>query len=206
MNPTAKAQAPKTSGWQPSPELRLVADFINTLELPNGPDMIGTPDMLKRWLEEHKLWPSRCRLSPADVTHAQAVREALRSLLEAKEGGPPSAEASQTLARAARSAHFVLSFEPDGDAQFEPAPGGVDAALGRILAAAARSMFDGSWSRLKACQDERCRYAFFDYSKNRSGRWCNMAVCGNRAKARRYRQHHRPPGRSQSVSRSRSGA
>ena len=48
-------------------------------------------------------------------------------------------------------------------------------------------MADGTWRRLKACREDTCQWAFYDRSKNRSGTWCSMAVCGNRAKARAYR-------------------
>jgi predicted RNA-binding Zn ribbon-like protein len=50
------------------------------------------------------------------------------------------------------------------------------------------AMMDGTWTRLKACRNTACRYVFYDYSKNRSGTWCTMAICGNRLKTRKYRQ------------------
>jgi predicted RNA-binding Zn ribbon-like protein len=48
-----------------------------------------------------------------------------------------------------------------------------------------------SWERLKACRAEDCRWAFLDDAKNHSRAWCSMKVCGNRAKARAYRERHR---------------
>jgi predicted RNA-binding Zn ribbon-like protein len=47
------------------------------------------------------------------------------------------------------------------------------------------------WSaegRLKLCPGEQCGWLFMDLSKNRSRRWCEMQVCGNRAKSRRYQR------------------
>src|SRR3712207_8580100 len=41
--------------------------------------------------------------------------------------------------------------------------------------------------RLKACPWDSCQWAFYDQSRNRSGVWCNMAVCGNRAKVAAHR-------------------
>lgn len=42
--------------------------------------------------------------------------------------------------------------------------------------------------RLKICSN--CGWLFLDRSRNRSRTWCDMAVCGNRAKAsRHYRRH-----------------
>ena len=52
----------------------------------------------------------------------------------------------------------------------------------------ATAQADGTWHRLKACADDGCRWAFYDHSKNRRGRWCSMAVCGNQHKARAYRE------------------
>jgi predicted RNA-binding Zn ribbon-like protein len=49
-------------------------------------------------------------------------------------------------------------------------------------------MADGSWQRLKACRSDTCRWAFVDNARNRSRQWCDMRVCGNRQKARLYRQ------------------
>jgi predicted RNA-binding Zn ribbon-like protein len=54
-------------------------------------------------------------------------------------------------------------------------------------------MFDaiaaGTWGRLRACPT--CQWAFYDTSRNRSSRWCDMAVCGNRAKQHAFNQRRR---------------
>lgn len=42
--------------------------------------------------------------------------------------------------------------------------------------------------RVKQCEGDSCGWLFFDTSRNRSRRWCSMADCGNRAKARRFYQ------------------
>jgi predicted RNA-binding Zn ribbon-like protein len=52
-------------------------------------------------------------------------------------------------------------------------------------------MADGTWDRLKACAADDCHWAFYDHTRNRSGRWCSMAVCGNRAKVERFRERAR---------------
>jgi len=46
--------------------------------------------------------------------------------------------------------------------------------------------------RLKICR--HCGWLFIDRSKNRSRMWCDMAVCGNRTKAKRFYERHRPGG------------
>src|SRR5690349_20111373 len=61
-------------------------------------------------------------------------------------------------------------------------------AMGRLVAALYAAMQSEEWDRLKLCGSGSCRWAFYDRSKNHSSRWCTMASCGNRAKARRFRQ------------------
>jgi predicted RNA-binding Zn ribbon-like protein len=43
---------------------------------------------------------------------------------------------------------------------------------------------------LKACPADDCQYAFYDRSRNHSAVWCDMKVCGNRAKVRQFRTRH----------------
>jgi predicted RNA-binding Zn ribbon-like protein len=52
----------------------------------------------------------------------------------------------------------------------------------------------GTWGRLKACEREVCRWAFYDRSMNRSGHWCSMSVCGQREKSRRAYRRRRARG------------
>ncbi len=59
------------------------------------------------------------------------------------------------------------------------------------MAIVVRAMADGSWSRIKACRNDTCRWLFYDQSRNRSGTWCTMAICGSRMKARAYRARQR---------------
>ena len=57
-----------------------------------------------------------------------------------------------------------------------------------VVVPVAEAVRDRSWQRVKACRADDCRWAFYDRSRNRSGVWCDMAVCGNRAKVRAYRR------------------
>lgn len=61
------------------------------------------------------------------------------------------------------------------------------AALLRPVADSAESLlFGDELDRVKECHGEDCNWLFVDSSRNRSRRWCDMADCGNRAKARRF--------------------
>jgi predicted RNA-binding Zn ribbon-like protein len=68
---------------------------------------------------------------------------------------------------------------------------GVDGALARLLAIVSAAAESGQWERLKACPRDPCFWAFYDRSKNRSGRWCRMEDCGNIEKARAFRERKR---------------
>jgi len=125
------------------------------------------------------------------VRRAAALREALRALLLANNGEPVDPGAVGTINEIADDLSCRVRFGPAGDCELEPTGRGIEAALGAILAIVYRSMAEGSWERLKACRADTCQWAFYDRSKNRSGAWCSMAVCGNRAKARAYRQRQR---------------
>jgi predicted RNA-binding Zn ribbon-like protein len=69
---------------------------------------------------------------------------------------------------------------------------GLDSILWPILRSAARLLTDGEHSRIGQCADDRgCGYLFYDTSRNRSRRWCDMTSCGNRAKSQRHYARHR---------------
>jgi predicted RNA-binding Zn ribbon-like protein len=56
-----------------------------------------------------------------------------------------------------------------------------------IVESAADAMILGELGRVRRCADGRCPRVFFDRTKNGRRRWCDMATCGNRAKAARHR-------------------
>jgi predicted RNA-binding Zn ribbon-like protein len=116
------------------------------------------------------------------------MREALRKLLLAHNGAPLDPAAVDAVNNAAKSAELVVRFDDEGNAALVPVRTGIDGALGRLIAIVYRSMAEGTWERMKACPEDKCEWAFYDWSKNRSATWCDMAVCGNRAKARAYRE------------------
>jgi predicted RNA-binding Zn ribbon-like protein len=174
--------------------LELIRGFLNTLDIDDGIEALDSPEALAAWLAEHELLDPRARLDRADLERAVEVREALRKLLLANNGAPLDPGALETLNRVGDSAAMVVRFDGGGGSELAPVRAGIDGALARMLGIVARAMAEGTWSRLKACPDPTCHWAFYDYSKNRSGHWCSMAVCGNRNKARAYRERQRRGG------------
>ncbi len=172
-------------------QLEHVRAFINTADLESGQEQLGSGDALAAWLAEHGLADAGVEPTPDDLERAIALREALREVLIAHNLRTPApAAAYDALDAAACRARLRLRFRLGVDSTLEPEASGVDGALGRLLAIVHLSTEDGTWQRLKACRLETCEWAFYDHTKNRSGAWCNMAECGNRAKARAYRERH----------------
>ena len=162
--------------------LRLVQDFVNTVDREHGPDLLDAPAGLREWLD-HRGLAAGATVGPAEVAAALDVREALRALLLANNGGPPAPEAHAVLEDAARRAGLAPVF---GEAALVPAAGGLDGALGRVLAVVFAAMLDGRWERLKACPRDVCGWVFMDRSHANRGTWCSMKICGNRVKAGAY--------------------
>jgi predicted RNA-binding Zn ribbon-like protein len=171
-------------------DLELVRQFLNTRDVEEGIDEIADPEGLSTWLAANDL-AAGPRLGAADVERAATMRESLRALTFANNGEPLEPGAVTTLNSLAAEAHLLVRFDEHGHGVLEPAEDGARAALGELLAIVFRSMAEGSWARLKACRDAGCQWAFYDLSKNRSATWCSMEVCGNRAKARAYRERRR---------------
>ena len=179
-------------GRERAPEpLRLVQLFVNTFDIENEVEELSSAAALEETLVRiGVLTEHQARLGEADLRIALAAREALRSLALGNSGIPVAVDALVTLERVARAAQFTLRFEPDGRARLAPAASGLDGALGRILAVVHEAMADGSWARLKGCPRDVCHWVFYDRSRNASGKWCSMAVCGNRTNTRAYRRRH----------------
>ncbi|MFC0866105.1 CGNR zinc finger domain-containing protein [Sphaerimonospora cavernae] len=171
--------------------LEIVRTFINTRDLELTTDDLSDPEGLRDWLSGHGLLDPSASVSPGEWRQAVEVREALRALARRNSGRPISPEDTAALNRLSCDADVRLRYDLDGTQTLGPRHGeGVREALGRILAIVGTTTLDGTWQRLKVCPAEGCLWAFYDHSRNRSGTWCQMAECGNRAKARAYRRRH----------------
>ena len=179
----------------PAPgSLETVRAFVNTWDVDDGIELLTGPAELAHWLAEQGLAEGGAkdlRASAADLRRALELREALRAHLLAHHDQPLPGDAAATLDAAATRARLTLRFTGPDETTLEPAASGVDGALGRLLAIVARAIEDGTWQRLKVCPADTCQWAFYDASRNRSAVWCDMRVCGNRAKVRGFRERTR---------------
>jgi predicted RNA-binding Zn ribbon-like protein len=181
---------PQPGGRPPAPgRLALVQAFLNShydLETEHGAELLHSPAALVAWLSRAGLLDERSETDgdDHDLRRALAVREGLRALA-ADGGGRP-----HLLEVATHGAGVEVRTGPGGGLHFVAGPAaGVSGALGVLLAITTVAIADQSWSRLKICPGDDCGWAFYDGSRNRSGRWCSMSVCGGRAKARSH--YHR---------------
>ncbi|MCP2030738.1 putative RNA-binding Zn ribbon-like protein [Okibacterium sp. HSC-33S16] len=167
------------------PALLLVRDFVNTVEWQIDNDSWQDPSDLAGWCTNKLGWQGH-DLNADDLDLAKRLREGLRSVLLMHAGHYPFAKPLEELNDALRRLPLRMSFD-DGGAFSLSAAGasGIAPALTPVLSAVEAARADGNWTRLKACSRDTCRWAYWDNSRNQSGRWCSMAGCGNYIKMRR---------------------
>ncbi len=162
--------------------LALVQDLVNTLDVESGVDSLDTD-----------AGRSAFGLAPGDVAAARELRESLRAACLAHAGHPPHRPVRDLTALLA-AGPLVVRVE-DGTGVASLAPADASALTARVAAAIAEGVADGAWQRLKACEATDCLWAYYDRSPGGRGRWCDMGVCGSRAKMRAYRARNSAPKR-----------
>jgi predicted RNA-binding Zn ribbon-like protein len=175
--------------------LLLVQSFVNTREEDAGTDLLAESTTAHEWLSEAGILPDLV-LDESGLTLIRDIRESIRTLLVHNAGGAPPTEAElRPLAHLARSSKFRPFVAEDGLMSLEPEAGAGLRPMARLLLIIRDAQRDGSWSRLKACRNADCLWAFFDRSHARRGAWCDMAACGNRIKNRNLRSRRSATGR-----------
>jgi predicted RNA-binding Zn ribbon-like protein len=175
---------------KPAPgSLALVQGFVNTRNIMRGYDLLDEVEGAAGWLVERGLLDGNVGLAEEGRLRLVEFREGLRRILLGHNGGPVG-EGVDVLNEAAEDALLRVRFDAGGAPGLLPAGAGsaVGGVAARLLVAAVGASSEGTWQRLKACRNEGCLWAFYDGSKNRSGSWCTMDVCGSRAKMRAYRR------------------
>jgi predicted RNA-binding Zn ribbon-like protein len=170
-----------------------VQGFVNTLDLEDGTDLLFLPLDARDWLVESGLMrPGGAEPTVSELELARDVRESIRTLIGEPHAADPSRGDLAPLRAVATEHHALLTVDDGGVIELADARGEtVGDALFELLLIIHRAQQDGSWSRLKACANPDCGWAFYDRSRNQQGHWCNMAVCGNRLKNRELRARRR---------------
>jgi predicted RNA-binding Zn ribbon-like protein len=169
-------------------DLIFVQGFVNMpFVLPDKGEM-DKLKAFKTWMVRHGFLAPAVSIDESDLKTALSFRNGLRCLLRANNGIGLDEDNVKLLNRLAGKCNLTVFFQPDGTAILQPTAKGLEKALGSLLVVVINAMADGSWWRLKSCRESKCQWVFYDTSKNRSGRWCAMTVCGSRTKARAYRK------------------
>lgn len=146
----------------------LVIDFLNTLDVDEGTDVLLDRAGWEAWAGERGLVADPVEL-------ARDCRDALRDRALC---GSTTRRLPAVPLRVDLGADGKLRLVPTGDE---------NTAIAAVLAAALQLDHEGRLDRVKICPADDCRWAFYDRSRNSSRQWCSMAVCGNRAKTRAFR-------------------
>ena len=182
------AERSEPGGRIPAPgELRLVQQFVNTFNRENNEDALSSPTALDEWFVTHGLLDVPGRVSENDWRWAIEIRESLRGLALANNTGDLTPAIPADTAGPFDRLRFRVRLGRDGRFDLVPTGGRVGRALGEITRRVVSAQIIGSWSRVKACRMDVCRWLFYDHSKNHASEWCSPAICGNRAHVRDFR-------------------
>jgi predicted RNA-binding Zn ribbon-like protein len=180
-------------------------DFLNTDDTDNGfpVDRLPTLETALVWFVDrgviHLEGADRLRVQAAadpvfaarDLARIHAVRSALREVADAiAEHRPPRPGALDTVNRALH-ARQVIELVPSSDGcvavDHRHVGDPIDDALARLADPLVTELTSGHPERIRICDNDRCRWVFYDTSRTGRRRWCDMSTCGNRAKAARHR-------------------
>lgn len=173
----------------------LVQELLNTIAAgrPRQLDLLSTPGLARPWLDAAmSLWAARTGatappdidLTEHDLVKLRALRDRLRALVSDASGhtGPEPVGSLR------------LTLTADGTIEADPRGRGAgwvsSAVLGEIYLAQRHKI----WQRLKICRNDRCGTAFYDRSRNNSGVWHDVRICGNAFNLRASRARRKQAG------------
>jgi predicted RNA-binding Zn ribbon-like protein len=181
-------------------------DLVNTLDWrfrPSGSgELLNDYVDLLRFMEQSELMkPSEVqKLTAGDAVgkrrtlfSTKKLRECLASILYAiVDGQAPPIESLITLSSFARTLRKSEELAwCDSRLQWKAGADRVspsDIPLRRLVSAALALLTSAEIDQLRVCSNQECRWLFLDGTKNKGRRWCDMKLCGNRIKAKRYRR------------------
>lgn len=172
----------------------LALDFINTVgnRLAEAREDLNSAAAFRRWAQLAGLpaTPSRPAVSALQLAELHNIREELHALFLTLANG---AEPSRTLLRPlnARLRSAVAARELGGSRgrvrwTWRAVESDPQRLTGEILLSAADLLTSGAFAKVRQCDGDGCGWLFLDRSPAGHRRWCSMADCGNKAKARRH--------------------
>jgi predicted RNA-binding Zn ribbon-like protein len=176
-----------TAGWRGQPDtagvLRDYEDLVVWAEHAGALDEKERRDFLRAAEAEPKK-------AAAAHRRAIALREAVYGIFSAAAAAhrAPEPDDVELLNEAVADAFRHLCLAPTASGfswEWRGAEGALELPLWKVARSAADLLVSPELGRVRECAGEKCDWLFLDASRNRSRRWCDMAVCGNRAKAQR---------------------
>ncbi len=182
----------------------LCLDFANTIAWRTGPlpeEHLTTFEDLVSWAVQGGVWTptegEQARARPekeraGTLTRALRLRGAISDVFQAlvrRRAIPISA--LETISRFTLQAcdQVRLGVNAEGVHWMWIGEGSSpDRLFWEVARSASRLLITGHRERVRLCDEDRCGWFFLDTSRNRSRRWCDMRICGNRAKARRFNE------------------
>jgi predicted RNA-binding Zn ribbon-like protein len=206
VNKTSIAHRPATSDHiHDVVPLETAFDFLNTIELENGAlvERLTSLDTALTWLADAGVASDATAITAlarsaaardALLTRLIITRTALRDVAHAvAHEEPPPRTAIDEVNRALASRERIELVAADDGVRLGHSHVGdaVDDLLARIAEPIVREIGNGHDERIRICANDTCRWLFYDESRAGRRRWCDMATCGNRAKAQRHRARQR---------------
>ncbi|NKY85788.1 CGNR zinc finger domain-containing protein [Nocardia veterana] len=168
----------------------LALDFAGTVKEREAGfiDLLTDPAALDDWLVEAGVLSTRPACTAGEFARAIELREAIYRLAVSTVAGRAWSDADRDLVnRVADGPKPSITLRADGDVHRR---GDCDRALARIATDTVELLGGPHRARIKQCGRDACTRLYLDTSRAGSRRWCDMTLCGNRAKSAAYRARH----------------
>ncbi|MCT9931479.1 CGNR zinc finger domain-containing protein [Planotetraspora sp. A-T 1434] len=181
--------------------LALVQDLLNTIGVggPSHPDLLREVRTAQEWLNAAlERWaettaadpPPDSTLTERDLPRLRELRDRLRAGLDPLNPQSPF-EPGSTRADPEPTGSLRLALASDGRVEVRPEGRGARWITSALLGEMYDAQRNDTWRRLKICRYEKCAVAFYDRSRNNSGVWHDVRICGNAVNLRASRARRR---------------
>ncbi|MGV9821154.1 CGNR zinc finger domain-containing protein [Nocardia xishanensis] len=169
----------------------LALDFVGTVKARRADrvDLLESPADLGEWAVAADLLDTAPGCDADDLAHAVRLREAVyRLVIAAVDNDEPPCDADRRLVNSrARGELPRVALRSDGTIARD---GDADAALTAVARSAVELLGGAERALVKECGRAECTRLYVDTSRGGSRRWCDMTLCGNRAKSAAFRARH----------------
>jgi predicted RNA-binding Zn ribbon-like protein len=204
VSPRTKDRAFELIGGHPALDLVNTLDWRFRSEPPPEELLTDYEDLARFSAQSGLVSDAQARRLIRNVSEGKAkqvvgaVREmreaAARVLYSGLEGDDPPASSIKVLERCFREARESQQLSWDGTKlawELNQSPALAELPLWTLSLSTAALLTSEEMHRLRACGNPACQWLFLDTSKNHTRRWCDMKICGNRMKARRFKAQRR---------------